>query len=162
MEVVTSNDLNLVVAPHNEISVNVVEQQSVVTRMNIFFGLRTRHYASLRALLFDAANFHDIPHHDDDVDDTSDDHSDEEEILDDRRKTKEKPLYTEEEETMFWTKGLLGTNSAESLVNTVYFYCGKLFGLRANEQRLIRISNIIIRDNFIIFDESVSETFHGG
>ena len=37
-----------------------------------------------------------------------------------------------------------------------------LFGLRSNEHRLLRVSNIILKDNFIIFDESVSKTFHGG
>ena len=66
-----------------------------------------------------------------------------------------------EEEGLFWTKGLLGCDSAECLLNTIYFYNGKLFGLRSNEHRLIRVSSIAVKDNFIIFDESVSKTFHG-
>jgi integrase len=66
-----------------------------------------------------------------------------------------------EEEGLFWTKGLLGCDSAECLLNTIYFYNGKLFVLRSNEHRLIRVSNIAVKDNFIIFDESVSKTFHG-
>ena len=67
-----------------------------------------------------------------------------------------------EEEELFWQKGLLGKASAECLLHTIYFYCGKLFGLRANEQRLLRFFNIILNENFIIFDENISKTFHGG
>ena len=69
---------------------------------------------------------------------------------------------TLEEEELFWTKGLLGCHSAECLLNTIYFYNGKLFGLRSNEHRLMRVSNIVVKDCVIIFDESVSKTFHGG
>lgn len=66
------------------------------------------------------------------------------------------------EEELLWRKGLLGNNTAECLLNTIYFYNGKLFGLRSNEHRLLRVCNISLKDNFIIFDESVSKTFHGG
>jgi hypothetical protein len=67
-----------------------------------------------------------------------------------------------EEEELLLAKELLGCNSAECLLNTIYFCNGKLFGLRSNEHRLIRVSNIAVKDNFIIFDQSVSKTFHGG
>ena len=35
---------------------------------------------------------------------------------------------TVEEEELFLQKGLLGQVSAECLLHTIYFYCGKLFG----------------------------------
>jgi hypothetical protein len=69
---------------------------------------------------------------------------------------------TLEEEEIFWQKGPLGQNSAECLLHSIYFYDGKLFGLRANEHRLFRVANIVLKDNFINFDESISKTFHGG
>ena len=47
-------------------------------------------------------------------------------------------------------------------MNTIYFYCGMLLGLRANEQRFLRFFNIVVKENFIIFDQSISKTFHGG
>ena len=37
---------------------------------------------------------------------------------------------SEQEEAVFWQKKLLGTTSAKSLLNTIYFYSGKVFGLR--------------------------------
>ena len=46
-------------------------------------------------------------------------------------KKEEKQSVNEEDENKFWTMGLLGNNSAKSLLNVVYFYNGKLFGLRA-------------------------------
>ena len=78
------------------------------------------------------------------------------------RKKPQRGDVTEEEELELWRQNLLGGHSAESLLNTLYFYNGKLFGLRANEHRLLRISNIVLVDNLIIFDESLSKTFHGG
>ena len=77
------------------------------------------------------------------------------------RKEPQEEITTEEED-IFWQKGLLGENSAECLLHTVYFYNDKLFGLRANEHRLLRVANIVLKDNQIIFDESISKTFHGG
>ena len=44
---------------------------------------------------------------------------------------------TEDEEGILCEKGLLGGDSAESLMYTIYFYNGKLFGLRACEHRLL-------------------------
>ena len=69
---------------------------------------------------------------------------------------------TEDEEGILWEKGLLGGHSAESLMYTIYFYNGKLFGLRACEHRLLRFCNICVKENLTIFDESLSITFHGG
>ena len=78
------------------------------------------------------------------------------------RKKPQRGDVTEEEKLELWRQNLLGGHSAESLLNTLYFYNGKLFGLRANEHRLLRISNIVLVDNLIIFDETLSKTFHGG
>ena len=77
-------------------------------------------------------------------------------------KKAERQEVTAKEEELFWSKGLLGNETAECLLNTVYFYNGKLFGLRAKEHRQLRYINIRVENNFIIFDESVSKTFHGG
>ena len=51
-------------------------------------------------------------------------------------KKKEKQPVNEENEKKFWTMGLLGKNSAKSLLNVVYFYYGKLFGLSTNGHRI--------------------------
>ena len=56
-----------------------------------------------------------------------------------QRKKPQRGDVTEEEELELWRQNLLGGHSAESLLNTLYFYNGKLFGLRANEHRLLRI-----------------------
>ena len=77
-------------------------------------------------------------------------------------KMSEKEEITEREETILWDMALLGANTAESLLNTVHFYNGKLFGLRAGEHRLIRLSNIVVEGNKIVFDEFRSKTYKGG
>jgi hypothetical protein len=69
---------------------------------------------------------------------------------------------TEEEEGIFWNKHLLGCHTSASLLYTVYFYNGKLFGLRSQEHRNLRYVNFKIESNCIIFDESISKTYHGG
>ena len=78
-------------------------------------------------------------------------------------KKEEKQPVNEEDEKKFWTMGLLGKNSAKSLLNLVYFYNGKLFGLRAGEHSNICLinCNCEIGDNHICFEENVSKTFHG-
>jgi hypothetical protein len=45
---------------------------------------------------------------------------------------------TEEEEATLWDMELLGSYSAESLLHIVYYFKGKLFGLRAGKHRLLR------------------------
>lgn len=69
---------------------------------------------------------------------------------------------SEKEEELFWKQGLLGRATAKSLFNTVYFYNGKLFGLRGGEHRNINVNNFEIGTNFIKFEENVSKTYHGG
>ena len=48
------------------------------------------------------------------------------------------------------------------LCTVVYYYNGKLFGLRAVEHRKISLNNFEIGDNYIRFEKNVSKTFHGG
>ena len=59
----------------------------------------------------------------------------------------ERKEITAEEETQLWEKGLLETATAVTLLHTVYFYNGKIFGLPAGEHRLLRKCNIIIDEN---------------
>ena len=78
------------------------------------------------------------------------------------RKMTERKEITEEEESKLWKLNLLGKTTAESLLHTLYFYNGKLFGLRSNEHLLLRASNFKIVVNLIIFDETTSKTILGG
>ena len=59
-------------------------------------------------------------------------------------KKEEKEFVSEEEEELFWKQGLLGTTTAKSLLNTVYFYNGKIFGLRGGDHRNISVNNFLI------------------
>ena len=61
-----------------------------------------------------------------------------------------------------WSAGVLGDSSPEILMKTLYFYIGKLFGLRAVEHRMLRLDNFVIGDNEITYLENVSKTYHGG
>ena len=56
----------------------------------------------------------------------------------------------------------MGTGSSNSSLNTVYFYNGKLFGLRGGEHRNITVRNIRVSDDCLRFEENSSKSFHGG
>lgn len=56
-------------------------------------------------------------------------------------------------------KGLLGGFSAESLICTICFIKGKLFGLRAGEHRLLRLRSSFVKENYIIFDDVCLKRF---
>ena len=58
-----------------------------------------------------------------------------------KTKKPDREEITEEEENAFWDKGLLGPHTAKSLLHTIYFYNGKLFGIRSNEHRNLRFVN---------------------
>ena len=73
---------------------------------------------------------------------------------------KEEKLPVDEADEKFSTLGLLEKNSAKSLLNVVYFYNGKLFGLCASEHRNVSLENFEIGDNYIRFEENLSKTFH--
>lgn len=80
----------------------------------------------------------------------------------DEAKWKDREEITEEDEKTMWMKGLLGCSTSKSLMRTIYFYNGKLFGLRAKEHRNLKYSNFRIESDSVVYDESVSKTFHGG
>ena len=44
---------------------------------------------------------------------------------------KAKQGFSSEEEQQMWQKGVLGNTTAKILTDTIYFYNGKIFGLRA-------------------------------
>ena len=69
-------------------------------------------------------------------------------------KKEEKESVTEEEEGLFWNLNLLGMSTAKSLLNTVYFYNGKLFGLRGGEHRNLMLTNFEVGFNFVKFEEN--------
>ena len=79
------------------------------------------------------------------------------------RKEEKEPVIEDEEEQM-WQKGVLGDKTARSLLNTIYFYNGKLFGIRAQEHRQLRMKDIEIVDEgtSLVYRENCSKTFHGG
>ena len=75
----------------------------------------------------------------------------------------EKEALTEEEEEEMWQAEQLGDQTARVLLNTIYFYNGKLFGIRAQEHRILRLSDIDLENgNTIVYRENCSKTFHGG
>ena len=61
---------------------------------------------------------------------------------------------------------LMGHGSTGSKYSRVdiklYFYNGKLFGLRASEHMLIHLSNIVVEGNKIAFDEFRGKMYKGG
>lgn len=77
-------------------------------------------------------------------------------------KKREREAVTEEEEKIMWQKNLLGCQTAKSLLHTIYFYNGKLFGIRSNEHRNLRVHNFRIDRNSLTYDESLSKTYHSG
>lgn len=77
-------------------------------------------------------------------------------------KKEEKKPITDEEEDMMWKNGVLGLKTAKTLMNTVYYFNGKLFGIRAGEHRLLRLRDIEVESESIIYRENSSKTFHGG
>ena len=64
----------------------------------------------------------------------------------------EKEFVTAEEERKFWEmNSVLGTSSAKSLLYTVYFYNGKILGLRGGDHKNIVLNNFELGSNFITF-----------
>lgn len=77
-------------------------------------------------------------------------------------KKEDKEAVTDEEEEKFWSTGLFGSATAKTLLETIYFYNGKLFGLRGGEHRNICVNNFVLGSNEITFEVNVCKTFHGG
>ena len=79
-----------------------------------------------------------------------------------KRIRKEKKPVTEDEERTLWCKGLLGNKNAQCLLYTLYYYIGKVFGIRPCEHRQLRVSNFVVEDDKITYHENMSKTYHGG
>ena len=56
---------------------------------------------------------------------------------------------------------MLGDKNAQTLLYSLYFCIGKIFGLRPCEHRALRLNNFLIEDNTITYRENVSKTYHG-
>jgi hypothetical protein len=72
-----------------------------------------------------------------------------------------------EQENVLWEKGILGSSSAKSLQNTVFFYACKVFGLRGwDEHRELKCEQFVlgsdVKGNFINFVGRQSKTYQGG
>ena len=58
---------------------------------------------------------------------------------------------------------MLGEASAKTLLHTIYFYNGKIFGMRPQEYLQLRLDDIKIEDDkTIVYQKNISKTFHGG
>ena len=76
-------------------------------------------------------------------------------------KTERQAIMKEEEKEM-WSASVLGETSPNTLLKTLCFYIGKLFGLRASKHRMLRLHNFVVSENEMSFVENVSKTYHGG
>ena len=75
------------------------------------------------------------------------------------------PLSRETEEIL-WQKGLLGNSSAKAMLNTVFFYNSKLFGLRGvDEHRNLSVEQFEIgtdqNGSYILFTGRANKTYKG-
>lgn len=77
-------------------------------------------------------------------------------------KKEEREFVSEEEEVMFWEKKLFGIILVKLLLNIMYFYNGKIFGLCGGDYRKIVVNNFEIGFNFIKFEENVLKIYYGG
>ena len=76
-----------------------------------------------------------------------------------KNKKTEKESVIEEEEELFCNLNVLGMSTAKSLLNTVYFYNGKLFGLIGGEYESLVLNNCEVGSNFVKFQENSYKTF---
>ena len=64
----------------------------------------------------------------------------------------EKHVFSVGEELM-WQKGIVEKSTAKTLMNTIYFYNGKIFGFRAAAHRIIRPRDFVFGDEFIQYTD---------
>ena len=76
-------------------------------------------------------------------------------------KKEDKEAVTDEDEEKSWSAGLFGSGTAKQLFDTIYFYKGKVFGLRGGEHWKICVNNLSLGPNVINFEENVCKKFHG-
>ena len=70
-----------------------------------------------------------------------------------RNLKEEKQGFSLEEKEQMWQKGILGSSTAKILTDSIYFYNGKIFGLRTGEHR-IRPRDFEIGDDYIQYTEN--------
>ena len=59
----------------------------------------------------------------------------------------DKEPVTDEEEERMWQQGVLDEASAKTLLHTINFSNGKIFGMRSQEHRQLRLGDIKIEDD---------------
>ncbi|CAG2250785.1 unnamed protein product [Mytilus edulis] len=81
--------------------------------------------------------------------------------------TKQAEAISEETESTLWEKGLLGSTSSKAIMNTMFFYNSKLFGLRGvDEHRNLSVDQFELgkdqTGSFILFKGRANKTYKGG
>lgn len=80
---------------------------------------------------------------------------------------KQATIITLEQESELWEKGILGDDTPEKLVRTVFWMIGLHFGLRGGEEHrnLSRLNFKIDRDSdgakYLLYSETISKTYRG-
>ena len=62
---------------------------------------------------------------------------------------------------LMWQKGSLWKSAAKTLMNTMYFHNGNIFGFRAAAHRITRTQYFILGDEFIQYTYNSSKTHQG-
>lgn len=82
---------------------------------------------------------------------------------------KQAEAIDEQDEEMFWNKGLLGSDTPKKLVETLLYLFGKNFALRSrDEHRRLQVGNItkhydhVLKRSYIEYTEDTSKTSKGG
>lgn len=80
--------------------------------------------------------------------------------------TRQAEPISEEAENILWEKGLLGNSTGESMLNTLFFYNCKLFGLRAvDEHKTLSVDQFELgqdqKGKFINFTGRANKTYKG-
>ncbi|CAG2223082.1 unnamed protein product [Mytilus edulis] len=78
--------------------------------------------------------------------------------------TKQAEAISEETESTLWEKGLLGSTSSKAIMNTMFFYNSKLFGLRGvDEHRNLSVDQFELgkdqTGSFILFKGRANKTY---
>ena len=66
-------------------------------------------------------------------------------------KKEEKEAVIDEDEEKFWSAGLFVSGTAKQLLDTIYFYNGKIFGLRGGEHRKTCVTNFSLGPNVELY-----------
>ena len=83
------------------------------------------------------------------------------------RKRQAEPISVSEESTL-WDKGLLGSSSPQTLLDTIVFYCGLFFALRSGqEHRSLNVNQIELVEctdgqPYLRYTENISKNNAGG